>query len=155
MTLWRISRHLELDGAGGLRAAARWHTQGRPIVYCAPNPATSLLEVLVHAKIDVEDVPVNFPYLEIDAPDPVSVEDIDTGTLGREWHTDLATTRQAGDEWLRSGRTALLRVPSVVVPATWNVLINPRHAESQRIRVVQVHNHGFDARLLRSQFPRA
>src|SRR5437879_2331494 len=50
------SDHAELDGAGGLLAARRWHTRGSRIVYCAPNPATSLVEVLVHIEIDSDDL---------------------------------------------------------------------------------------------------
>jgi RES domain-containing protein len=65
---------------------------------------------------------------------------------------DLASlppaTRAAGDQWLSSGRTALLRVPSVIVPATWNVLLNPRHPESRQVRVIRVHLHTLDPRLL-------
>jgi RES domain-containing protein len=122
--LWRVSNHSTLDGSGGLSAAGRWHTAGRRIVYCAPNPATARLEVLVHAKVDI-------------------------GALGRAWRTDLEATRRAGDEWLRSGRTALFRVPSVIVPATWNVLMNPQHPESAQARIVRVHSYGIDPRLLR------
>jgi RES domain-containing protein len=146
---WRVSNHRTLDGAGGLRAPGRWHTIGQRIVYCAPNPATALLEVLVHAKIDLEDVPVNFHYLEIDAPDTLATEDVDISGLGRSWRTDLAATRRAGDQWLQFGRTARLRVPSVIVPATWNVLLNPRHPDSKEIRIIREHRHGFDPRLLR------
>jgi len=144
--LWRISNFSTLDGGGGLTAPGRWHTAGQRIVYCAANPATALLEVLVHAKIDFEDVPVNFRYLEIDAPDTLAIEDVG---LGERWWTDLAATRRAGDRWLRTGQTALLRVPSVIVPATWNFLINPRHAESGAVRIIREHSHGFDLRLLR------
>jgi RES domain-containing protein len=147
--LWRISRHPELDGAGGLRASARWHTRGRPIVYCAPNPAAALLEVLVHLEVDLEDLPAGFRYLEIEAPDALGIEDVDTGALARSWRTDLPATRRAGDRWLHSGRTALLRVPSAIVPATWNILMNPRHTASAQVRVVRTHNHGLDPRLLR------
>lgn len=149
MTLWRISNHTTLDGGGGLRAPGRWHTRGRRIVYCAPNPATALLETLVHAEIDIEDIPIAFRYLEIDAPDPAASETADVHALGPDWPADQEATQRAGDEWLRSGRTALFRVPSVVVPATWNVLINPRHRDSQRIRVAGVHHHAIDPRLLR------
>ena len=118
-------------------------------MYCAPNPATALLEVLVHAGIDIEDMPVNFGYLEIDAPDALAVEDVDTSALPQSWRTDLPTTRRAGDQWLQSSRTALLRLPSAIVPATWNVLITPRHPESVQVRVVRTHSHGLDRRLLR------
>lgn len=149
MILWRVSNHATLDGSGGLSAPGRWHMLGQRIVYCAPNPATALLEVLVHARIDIDDMPVNFRYLEIEVPDNLPIDDEDTGALGQRWQTDLEATRRAGDEWLRSGRTALLRVPSVIVPTTWNVLINPQHPDSAQIRVAHVHHHGIDPRLLR------
>jgi RES domain-containing protein len=147
--LWRASNHSTLDGGGGLGAPGRWHTQGRRVVYCAPNPATALLEVLVHAKVDIEDIPAKFLYLEIEVPDTLSIDNVDPGTLGHKWPADLTGTRRAGDRWLRSGRTALLRVPSVIVPATWNVLLNPLHPESAQVRVLRVHSHAIDPRLLK------
>ncbi|MGO4879869.1 MAG: RES family NAD+ phosphorylase [Bryobacteraceae bacterium] len=147
MTLWRISGHRRLDGAGGLLAAGRWHTQGSRIVYCAPNPATALVEVLVHIEIEVGDLPDPLQYLEIDAPDTISMETVDTGALGRHWHNDQTAPRRYGDLWLHAQSAALLRVPSVTVPATWNVLINPRHADGAHIRVVRAHRHLIDSRL--------
>lgn len=149
MILWRISVHPELDGTGGLLAPGRLHTQGSRVVYCAPNPATSLVEVLVHIEIESDDLPDPLQYREIEAPDDVSTENVDLDALGRNWQTDLEATRRAGDEWLRSGRTALFRVPSVIVPETWNVLINPRHREGAQVRILRVHRHGIDPRLLR------
>lgn len=149
MILWRVSNYSTLDGGGGLSAPGRWHTLGQRIVYCAPNPATALLEVLVHTRVDIEDVPINFRYLEIEAPDGLAIEGVDTNALGEVWETNAEATRRAGDEWLRSGRTALFRVPSVIVPATWNILINPQHPESARIRIARVHNHSIDRRRLR------
>ncbi|MBI3208234.1 MAG: RES family NAD+ phosphorylase [Candidatus Solibacter usitatus] len=149
MILWRVSNHPNLDGTGGLRASGRWHTQGRRIVYCALNPATALVEVMVHLEIDAEDLPESLQYLEIDVPLSVSMETLDVGSLGETWQSRSEVTRRAGDEWLRSGRTALLRVPSVVVPATWNFLINPLHSESSLIHVLRVHQHSLDRRLTR------
>ena len=115
MILWRISSHVSLDGSGGLRAPGRWHTRGHRIVYCAPNPATALLEVLVHAEIDFEDIPVSFRYLEIEVPDSIPFETVDVGALPGNWRSSPEATRRTGDEWLKSGRTALLRVPSTPV----------------------------------------
>ena len=116
-------------------------------MYCAPNPATALVEVLVHVEIEAGDLPDPLEYLEIESPDTISTNTVDADALGRHWQKDQVATRRAGDAWLRAGSTALLRVPSVIVPATWNVLINPRHPESARIRVVKVHSHGIDPRL--------
>ena len=132
MTLWRVINHISLDGSGGLRASGRWHARGRRIVYCA---------ALVHAGIEVEDIPVTFRYMESDAPDSVAIETADSNALGQAWQTTLQTTRQYGASWLRSGRTALLRVPSAIVPATWNILVNPRHPDSAQFRIARVHEH--------------
>ena len=108
-----------------------------------------VLETLVHAEIDAEDIPVAFRYLEIEAADSVSVEAIRMADLGSAWQTKVDRTRGAEDEWLRSGRTAILRVPSVIAPGTWNFLMNPAHPDSAGIRVARVHSHVLDRRLLR------
>lgn len=151
MILWRIGNHAALDGGGGLRAPGRWHSRGRRIVYCAPNPATALLEVLVHAEIDAEDVPIRLRFLEIEAPDSVTVEIADVRALGSDWRQNSEMTRPLGDLWLQSGRTALLQVPSAIVPATWNLLINPQHPDSAQIRVVRTHEPPIDRRLPRNR----
>jgi RES domain-containing protein len=106
-----------------------------------------LLEVLVHAEIDLEDIPVNFRYLEIEAPDSTSIEVVPGHVLERNWQDDLQMTRTFGDEWLGANRTALLQVPSTIVPVTWNLLINPQHADASRIQIARVHEHLLDARL--------
>jgi len=43
MVLWRISRHRDLKGIGGLKAGGRWHFPGQPKVYLSENPASALL----------------------------------------------------------------------------------------------------------------
>jgi RES domain-containing protein len=144
-----VSNHAAVDGVGGLRAPGRWHTRGRPIVYCAGSAAAALLETLVHAEIDAEDIPVAFRYLEIEVADSAAVETIRPSDLGSAWQTRLDRTRRTGDQWLRSGRTALLRVPSVIAPETWNFLTNPAHSESAAIRIAKVHRYVVDRRTLR------
>lgn len=139
MRLWRISNHVSLEGTGGLLASGRWHSRGRPIVYCAPDPSTALLEVLVHTgEIDLADAPVSFRFLKIEVPDRVSESAVALEELPSDWHRRDTITRRIGDRWLAETTAALLRVPSVLVPETWNTLINPRHPDSRRLRVVEV-----------------
>lgn len=147
MILWRISNHIALDGAGGLRASARWHSRGRRIVYCAANPAAALLEILVHLEIDPDDAPRHFRLLRIEAKPGIAEDRLPIKALPRNWADVTAATRKIGDAWLARRRTALLRVPSAIVPETWNVLINPLHPDARRIRVVQIIEHPFDQRL--------
>ena len=151
MPAWRASNHAALDGAGGLRASARWHSRGQPIVYCAPNPATALLEVLVHLEIDPEDVPTKFRLLKIDIPDDIGTETVRADDLMPEWENAPSATRRIGDAWLAKRRTAILQVPSVLVPETMNILINPRHPDSGGVRIVTIYEPPLDRRLVRVQ----
>jgi RES domain-containing protein len=150
VTIWRISNHLTLAGSGGLRASSRWHTRGRPILFCAPNPATALLEILVQARIDITDMPATHRYLEIEVPDSIGVQSADLAELGGTWTSDLAATRALGDRWLRAASSALLLVPCAIVPATLNVLVNPRHRDSAGIVIKRIHEQPIDLRLVRS-----
>jgi RES domain-containing protein len=145
--LWRVSNYATLDGVGGLYVSGRWHTKGHPVVYCTLNPATALLEILVHMEIDAEDRPERFQMLKIEGPDTLSVEEIKPGALPSNWVEDIAFTQNLGDGWLSEAGSLLLKVPSVVVPETWNVLVNPRHAEASLLKVTMRYEHPFDARL--------
>jgi RES domain-containing protein len=145
--LWRVSNYRSLDGSGGLHVAGRWHTKGRPVVYCTWNPATALLETLVHMEIDAEDRPAHFQILRIEGPDSLSMDKIETRTLPPNWAEDISCTQSIGDRWLAASNALLLEVPCALVPETWNVLINPVHVEAELLTIVATYEHVFDARL--------
>jgi RES domain-containing protein len=144
-TLWRVSQHRGLQGAGGLRAPGRWHERGLPVVYLAETPAGALLEACVHTSAN--DVPPHYILLRIEVAEDVSLELLDARTLPRDWPDCVDITQEIGSAWLRSGRTALLRVPSALVPASWNVLFNPLHAEAARLRIQTGVEYPFDPRI--------
>jgi RES domain-containing protein len=147
VTVWRISNHATLDGAGGLKASARWHTKGRGIVYCSPNPASALLEILVHNELAVGDLPAAYKLIRIECPPNLRQATVREESLPRNWRERLDRTRAIGDDWLAQRRTPLLWVPSVVVPETMNLLINPAHPSSRRIRISKVQEFHLDKRL--------
>ena len=149
MILWRISNHVSLAGDGGMRASGRWHTRGRRVVYCSESPAAALLEILVHFEIDVRDLPTRYRLLTLRAPDALVVEDLLAADLPPDWIEQTDRTRAIGDRWLQAGRSTLLRVPSAVVPETFNVLLNPGHAHAGQLELVQVSEHAIDPRLLK------
>jgi RES domain-containing protein len=146
--LWRVSNFQTLNGVGGLYVSGRWHTRGHPILYCTLNPATALLETLVHIEIDSEDRPERFQVLRIEGSDSLSIEKVEPRSLSPDWAVDMSITQSIGDRWLGGGRSLLLQVPSVLVPETWNVLVNPQHAEGNRLKVTATYEHAFDVRLL-------
>lgn len=131
---------------GGLKYSGRWHSAGRAVVYLAESPAGALLEVCAHTS--EESVPPSFSLLKISGPDiatdEVAAEDLPTG-----WGALAERTRAIGSEWLDSGRGRLLRVPSVLVPETWNILLNPAHAEAGAFVIERQYEYPFDLRLKR------
>jgi len=143
--LWRISNHSSLTGEGGMRASGRWHTRGRRIVYCTQNPAAALLEILVHLEIDLRDLPTRYRLMKLHAPNHFPVHH--AAGLPSDWIERPDITRVIGDRWLRVADTAFLRVPSAVVPETFNVLLNPAHPQAKHVEVTEVSEHAiFDGR---------
>ena len=148
MFLWRISNHRTLDGTGGLETSARWHTQGRPIVYLAESVAGALLEVLVQLELSPVRLPKSYRLLKVDVPDDFSMEALSARDLGETWIDDETLTRTVGDQWLVSKRSALLRVPSAVAPETFNALLNSAHEEASQLRIVSHREYPWDLRLI-------
>ncbi len=144
--LWRISRHTDLDGIGGLRAAGRWHRAGRRIVYTAESPAGALLETCVHTAAG--NIPAHYTLLRI-AITGLPVADFVHRELPADWRTNLDATQSLGNRWLTSLQSPLLRIPSALAPETWNILVNPAHPETSRLVIEQVYQYPFDERLKR------
>ena len=148
MIVWRISNYQDLSGQGGLRAAARWHHAGMPVVYTASSPASALLEVLVHLELNDPDLlPDSYQLLKIAVPDSLSIVEIDEKSLASDWRKQLELSRMIGNEWLRGSNSALLAVPSAIVPHTKNYLINPAHRDTKQIKIKSHGNYPFDFRL--------
>jgi RES domain-containing protein len=103
--LWRISNHLSLAGDGALRTPGRWHSRGRRVVYCAQTPAAALLEILVHFEIDIQDLPIRYRLLKIEAPDDVPVGRVSVDDLPANW------TLMGSPSWARPCGPAI--APSV------------------------------------------
>jgi RES domain-containing protein len=152
MRVWRICRKpyvdAALDGSGGMYTSGRWHSKGNPIVYTASSAALAALEVLVH--VDPLTAPADLRLLAIELPDDLSIEVLEPITLPEGWHSvpAPAALQTLGSSWLTSGRTAALNLPSVVIKVERNFLLNPRHPEVQRVRILSDEAFSFDTRLL-------
>jgi len=146
MELWRISNYADLSGGGGLQAAGRWHTRGKRIVYLADHPASAVLEMLVHMDRDL--IPATYGLLRVVVSDTVAMDRIGDDALASDWRTRPALTRQIGDQWLDKSSTALLQVPSVIIPIGKNFLLNPAHPEAAKFTIADVIKAPFDPRLL-------
>jgi RES domain-containing protein len=156
MRLWRLSAAQfadAMDGGYGLLFNGRWNAVGRPVTYAATSPALCVLEKLVH----VED-PRLLPELTMvayDIPDDIKLDRREMSELPADWRERESFTQQIGTEWLDGLSSALLTVPSAIVPVAdgpdRNVLINPRHPDAHRISIARIESFVFDVRLLRNR----
>lgn len=114
--------HAAFNGQGGLYGSGRWHQRGRPIVYTASHRSLALLEIIVH--LDARWPLQPMVAWQIEVPESHIRTPAD---LPDDWKSNLESTRTHGDAWLAGRDSVALRVPSVIVPAESNVLLNPAH----------------------------
>jgi RES domain-containing protein len=149
---WRLCRKPHaaepLHGKGGTVVAGRWHEKGWRIVYTSTTLSLAALELLVHAS--VAHAPSDLVAIEIEIPDDLKIAEIPAGALPRDWRATPAPRRlqQLGTKWLEEKKTAVLRVPSAVVPTETNYLLNPLHPDAKRIGVVRTAPFKMDPRLV-------
>jgi RES domain-containing protein len=156
MRLWRLSAAqfaAAMDGGYGLLFDGRWNAIGRPVTYAATSPALCVLEKLVHVE-DPRLLP-EFAMVAYDVPDEIKVDRRDPSDLPADWRERESLTQQLGTEWLDALFSALLTVPSAIVPIAdgpdRNVLINPRHPDARRISIARIEAFVLDVRLLRNR----
>lgn len=149
MQLWRISNYADLRGIGGLRAHGRWHLAGQPVVYLAEHPALALLEVLVHLELgSLDALPLSYQLLQIEVDHATTVAEIQPADMPAGWAANLVWTQAVGTEWLAGGTSALLRVPSAILPVASNYLFNPQHPQASGLRITEVMQVAHDPRVL-------
>lgn len=137
-----------LDGEGARRFGGRWNRPGRAVVYTSENLALCVLELLV--QLDTDLVPDDYAAYELDVPDDGPSESIDESRLPSDWRrsANCPVCQDLGDAWLEAARSPTLAVPSAVIPHGRNVLLNPEHADVERVRLVRQEPFAFDPRLI-------
>jgi len=125
----------------------RWNSPGRPMIYTSASASLAVLEKLVW--IEPDNVPDDLQMFEIELPDQLRPRPLDLNQLPHGWKSaGSVACVEIGDAWLGSASSLALAVPSALLPEESNVLINPRHPEGHRIRVVEARPFVFDRRLL-------
>ena len=118
------------------------------VVYTSSSLALASLEILVHCDIDL--VPADLVAIEIAIPDSLKIKGIPASKVPRSWrkYPGPRGLQKLGDAWLDGVSSCVLRVPSAVIPSESNFLINPRHVDMRRIKVVRKFDFRFDPRVV-------
>lgn len=148
LDVFRVCRaiHARLDGSGPKRAGGRWNSRGHAVVYTAESVALAVLENLVH--ISRTDFPVGYVVTGVwMIPDHVAV--LPEPHVRRSAELHGAGSQSLGDFWIESQLSAVLRVPSAVIPGAFNYLLNPAHVDFRQLVVKRPMPFEFDPRLFR------
>jgi RES domain-containing protein len=141
----------DLSGKGAEITGGRWNEKGTAVVYAADSRSLACLETLVH--LAAGGLPFNRYLVEISVPDPVwaAAQRETAASLPVGWDAEPAsrTSIGFGTAWLRSGRSAVLAIPSALVAEECCVLVNPVHPDSASISAVKSRRWLYDPRLTR------
>jgi RES domain-containing protein len=152
VTAWRFVKAKLQDqafsGEGARRFGGRWNSPGTLVVYAAGGISLALLELLAH----LEDASLLRSYVlfRLDFKDTF-IETLDEAVLPKGWRDSPSPpgVKAIGDRWFRESRSAVLSVPSAVVPLERNYLINPAHPDFRRIETSGPVKYEFDPRIIR------
>jgi len=144
---WRLVRRERANdafsGEGARLFGGRWNSPGTVVVYTSGSLALAALETLVHIN---PQLPMDYVAFRVEI-EPSLIETLETPPASWRTNPPAASAQHIGDLWAREKRSVVLSLPSALVPAERNLLLNPRHGDFSRIRVGPPEPFDFDHRL--------
>ena len=136
------------SGAGSRLYDGRWHFKGCDIAYVADSRALAVLEQLVHTTVNL--LPLPYQCFAVTVPKGLALSAVRPENLPANWRdTPIpAELQQIGDTWLADKKTAVLRVPSALIPQEDNFILNLQHQEFSQLAISAPTPLDLDARLL-------
>ena len=87
--------------------------------------------------------------VDAEIPDPLAREIITIAQLPADWQNAPPpdVLKQLGSDWLQRQQTAVLVVPSSIIPNETNLLLNPAHTDFAQIQIGQPQPFVYDPRM--------
>lgn len=146
---WRLVKTKYLanawDGEGARLHGGRWNSPGVRAVYTSESLALAVLEGLVHTQVSAL-LPA-YSAIRVDF-DEALVETLNRAALPQNWRDYPAPreVRVIGDTWVADRRSAILCVPSAIIPTESNYLMNPEHPDFKSMTIAPAAPFGFISR---------
>jgi len=148
MTIYRLSIEQykdDISGTGAKLYGGRWNTAGIPVLYTTENISLAVLEIIV--RTDINLIPLHYYLLKIELPDTAGITIINKTKLKKEWKNDVSYTQWIGNEFLKSNKSLVLKIPSAIVDEEHNFIINTEHSEFKKLKITSSKKFSFDRRL--------
>ncbi len=149
MKLWRLCRkkHIAFDGEGSRLAGGRWNRHGTAVVYTSATLSLAVLEYFVN--LPRAAAPRDLVAISAEVPGDLPMTSIEEDALPRNWRKYPAPEALAeiGTRWAEDRKTAILAVPSAVVPQEKNYVLNPAHPLFAEIRIGRPEPLSLDSRM--------
>jgi RES domain-containing protein len=133
------------DGEGARIAGGRWNSPGHRIVYLSSTLSLAAMETFVHLGVDAARL--DYVYFEVEIPANVVIAKLPRRPRGWQDEPPSIASMHIGDRWLRLGKTALLEVPSAIVPQESNLVLDPAHKDFTKLRISAARTFTFDPRM--------
>ena len=152
ITAWRIVKSSyaaqAFDGEGARVLGGRWNSPGHRVVYTSQSAALATLEILVH--LGPSSALASWVLIACRIPEGV-VRVAERASLPKHWRRFPAPheLQRIGNEWITSGASAVLEVPSAIIESEHNYLLNPEHKDFRKIEIQKPVPFSFDVRLER------
>lgn len=139
------SRYPGNDAKGAALYGGRWNPKGAEVVYASASRSLAALEILVHYSV----LPKDFVITPILIPEGVTVMSVPGWVLTAGWDQPIPipASQEYGRKWIAAMRSAVLSVPSAVVPLDLNYVLNVLHPDFHRATFGPSEPFRFDRRL--------
>lgn len=148
MLVYRIvkSKHAhDISGTGAALFPGRWYKKGTPVLYTGESREIALLETLVHLP-PLMSPPLSLLTIEIpeDSITTLKIED-----LPPNWnhYPAPAVLAQIAQQWIEQGKTIALIVPSCIISTAHNYILNCRHIDFGKVKILSEESFALDIRL--------
>jgi len=150
MFVYRITKkeHATLDGRGGLYGPGRWHKKGNPVIYTSEHASLAAWEKIVHVS-SFENLPGDLFLIKIEIPEQTEIQSVPQKVLIKGWdsYPFASETVEFGTSFLREKEYLALKVPSVIIPDEYNIILNPLHPGIRDCKVISEMQFVFDKRI--------
>ena len=154
VTAYRLVRRIRakdaFSGEGSRLFGGRWTPKGSPAVYCSQHLSLCVLELRVNQdQFLTRD---GYRYFTVTFS-PALMESLSLTDAPRGWDRPrissirLTAPQRFGEKWLKEKRSAVLRVPSAVLPQENNYILNPLHPDFASIKISVAMLIHLDSRL--------